>query len=121
MFYVVTALYVLTCFLLLLVVLLQRGKGGDIANAFGGGGTQTAFGARAGARTRSGASAAGPLDTSTTRRALPARTVVLSLAAEAMATRKWRNWQTHQLEGLAGATPWRFESSLPHQPSSSIT
>jgi hypothetical protein len=24
--------------------------------------------------------------------------------------------QTHQLEGLAGATPWRFESSLPHQP-----
>src|SRR5687767_15649562 len=46
MFYVVTALYVLTCFLLLLVVLLQRGKGGDIANAFGGGGTQTAFGAR---------------------------------------------------------------------------
>ena len=23
-------------------------------------------------------------------------------------------WQTHQLEGLAGATPWRFESSLPH-------
>src|SRR6476619_7548027 len=23
--------------------------------------------------------------------------------------------QTHQLEGLAGATPWRFESSLPHQ------
>ena len=22
--------------------------------------------------------------------------------------------QTHQLEGLAGATPWRFESSLPH-------
>src|SRR5262245_49187284 len=30
-------------------------------------------------------------------------------------TRKWRNWQTHQLEGLAVAIPWRFESSLPHQ------
>ncbi len=29
--------------------------------------------------------------------------------------RQWRNWQTHQLEGLAGASPWRFESSLPHQ------
>src|SRR5262245_66301006 len=29
-------------------------------------------------------------------------------------TRQWLNWQTHQLEGLAGATPWRFESSLPH-------
>ena len=23
-------------------------------------------------------------------------------------------WQTHQLEGLAVATPWRFESSRPH-------
>jgi preprotein translocase subunit SecG len=49
MFYFVTAFYVLVCFLLLTVVLLQRGKGGDIAAAFGGGGSQTAFGARAGA------------------------------------------------------------------------
>ncbi len=29
--------------------------------------------------------------------------------------RRWRNWQTRQLEGLVGATPWRFESSSPHQ------
>src|SRR4051812_8350860 len=29
--------------------------------------------------------------------------------------------QTHQLEGLAGATPWRFESSLPHHHSLSLT
>ena len=29
-------------------------------------------------------------------------------------TRKWRNWQTHQLEGLAVAIPWGFESPLPH-------
>ena len=41
--------YVLACGLLLLVVLLQQGKGGDMASAFGGGGSQTAFGARAGA------------------------------------------------------------------------
>ena len=32
-------------------------------------------------------------------------------------TRKWRNWQTHQLEGLAIAISWGFESPLPHQPS----
>ena len=32
--------------------------------------------------------------------------------------RQWRNWQTHQLEGLAVAIPWRFESSLPHQQNS---
>ncbi len=29
-------------------------------------------------------------------------------------SRKWRNWQTHQLEGLAVAIPWEFESPLPH-------
>ena len=44
-----TALYVVTCLLLVAVVLMQQGKGGDIAAAFGGSGSQTAFGARAGA------------------------------------------------------------------------
>ena len=44
-----SGLYVVVCFLLLLVVLLQQGKGGDIAAAFGGSGSQAAFGARAGA------------------------------------------------------------------------
>jgi preprotein translocase subunit SecG len=34
---------------LMLVVLLQQGKGGDIASAFGGGSSQAAFGARSGA------------------------------------------------------------------------
>jgi len=48
-YYLVATLYVLSCFLLLLAVLLQQGKGGDMASAFGGGGSQTAFGARAGA------------------------------------------------------------------------
>jgi len=38
--------YVVICFFLILVVLLQQGKGADIAGAFGGGGSQTAFGAR---------------------------------------------------------------------------
>jgi preprotein translocase subunit SecG len=39
-------LYTFVCFFLILVVLVQQGKGADIAGAFGGGGTQTAFGAR---------------------------------------------------------------------------
>jgi preprotein translocase subunit SecG len=38
--------YVVICFFLILVVLVQQGRGADIAGAFGGGGTQTAFGAR---------------------------------------------------------------------------
>ena len=49
LYYLFAVIYVLSCFLLLLVVLLQQGKGGDMASAFGGGGSQTAFGARAGA------------------------------------------------------------------------
>ncbi len=44
-----TALHVVVCLLLLGAVLMQQGKGGDIAAAFGGSGSQTAFGARAGA------------------------------------------------------------------------
>jgi preprotein translocase subunit SecG len=39
-------IYIFVCFFLVLVVLLQQGKGADIAGAFGGGGSQTAFGAR---------------------------------------------------------------------------
>jgi preprotein translocase subunit SecG len=39
-------LYIIICFFLILVVLLQQGKGADIAGAFGGGSSQTAFGAR---------------------------------------------------------------------------
>src|SRR5690348_12248823 len=45
-YYLVTTLHVLVCIILILVVLLQSGKGADLAGAFGGGGTQTAFGSR---------------------------------------------------------------------------
>jgi preprotein translocase subunit SecG len=49
--------YVLVCFTLLISVLLQQGKGGNMAAAFGGGGGQAAFGARQGATVLSKASA----------------------------------------------------------------
>jgi preprotein translocase subunit SecG len=57
LYYIVLTLYVLVCFVLMLVVLLQQGKGGDIAAAFGGGSSQAAFGARAGATVLSRATA----------------------------------------------------------------
>ena len=41
-----TILHVILCFLLILVVLLQSGKAADLAGAFGGAGSQTAFGPR---------------------------------------------------------------------------
>ena len=41
-----TALHVLVSFFLIVVVLLQSGKAADLAGAFGGMGSQTAFGPR---------------------------------------------------------------------------
>jgi len=49
MYYALIALYVLVCLVLSLVILLQQGRGGDIASAFGGSSSQAAFGARSGA------------------------------------------------------------------------
>jgi preprotein translocase subunit SecG len=41
-----TAFFVLNCLVLIIVVLLQSGKAADLAGAFGGAGSQTAFGPR---------------------------------------------------------------------------
>src|SRR5262245_16124625 len=46
LYYVVLVLHIIACLFLIGVVLLQQGKGQDLASAFGGGGTQTAFGPR---------------------------------------------------------------------------
>lgn len=46
LYYTIIALHILVCIILVLVVLLQSGKGADLAGAFGGGATQTAFGSR---------------------------------------------------------------------------
>src|SRR5262245_51648761 len=45
-FYLVVTLHIVACLFLIGVVLLQQGKSQDLASAFGGGGTQTAFGPR---------------------------------------------------------------------------
>ena len=42
----VTVLHVLVCIFLIVVVLLQRGKGAEVGAMFGGGGGSTMFGAR---------------------------------------------------------------------------
>jgi preprotein translocase subunit SecG len=43
---ILVVLHVIVSIFLILVVLVQQGKGADLAGAFGGGGSQTAFGAR---------------------------------------------------------------------------
>ena len=42
----ITIIHILVCLFLIIVVLLQSGQSGDIAAAFGGMGSQTAFGPR---------------------------------------------------------------------------
>ncbi len=46
MIYLFTVIHVLVCLFLIGVVLLQQGKSADLAGAFGGQGSQTAFGPR---------------------------------------------------------------------------
>jgi preprotein translocase subunit SecG len=46
MYYVVLTVHILVCIFLIIVVLLQSGKAADLAGAFGGMGSQTAFGPR---------------------------------------------------------------------------
>jgi preprotein translocase subunit SecG len=45
-YYAVITVHIISCLLLIAIVLLQQGKGQDLASAFGGGGSQTAFGPR---------------------------------------------------------------------------
>src|SRR5258706_8462171 len=54
----ITAVHVIVCVFLIIVVLLQHGKSADIAGAFGGMGSQTAFGPRGAASALSKATTA---------------------------------------------------------------
>jgi preprotein translocase subunit SecG len=49
LFDVIVVVHVIVCFFLIGVVLLQQGRSADLAGAFGGQGSQTAFGPRAAA------------------------------------------------------------------------
>ena len=135
MYYLLVAAYVLVCLVLSMVILLQQGRGGDIASAFGGSSSQAAFGARSGATllTKATSIAAvlfmlfaltlsilgqrgGADDTGASGTCTGTGEIDGSNPPTRTATRKWRNWQTHQLEGLAVVIPSGFKSPLPHQP-----
>ena len=49
LFYTFVVLHLIVCFFLIGVVLIQQGRSADLAGAFGGQGSQTAFGPRAAA------------------------------------------------------------------------
>jgi preprotein translocase subunit SecG len=49
MIYLVIAIHIIVCVFMIAVILLQQGKSADLAGAFGGQGSQTAFGPRSAA------------------------------------------------------------------------
>ncbi len=171
---VLVTLHVLVCFILIIVIMLQSGNAADLAGAFGGAGSQTAFGPRGAAtflsrattwcaivfmmtsltlsfkrapardqyRLDSGTDFAAGQSSGETEPAAhsdsdsgPASSAGAGTRTRAepgsqersgfcynfvvyLVMRSWRNWQTHQLEGLALARAWWFESTRPHQLSS---
>jgi preprotein translocase subunit SecG len=89
-FYLIIVLHVVACLFLIGVVLLQQGKSQDLASAFGGGGSQTAFGPRGSANVLSKATtilAGAFMVTSLALSVLrPARSSVLDKAGAAAAS-----------------------------------
>src|SRR5256885_11280098 len=59
MIYVLTAVHIIVCVFLIIVVLLQSGKSADLAGAFGGGGSTSTFGPRGAASALSRATTTG--------------------------------------------------------------
>ena len=48
LFYVTMTVFILVCLMLIGLILIQKGRGGGLASAFGGAGGQTAFGSKTG-------------------------------------------------------------------------
>src|ERR1044071_4793786 len=46
--YTFTTLFIIVCLFLVMLILIQKGRGGGLASAFGGAGGSTAFGAKTG-------------------------------------------------------------------------
>jgi preprotein translocase subunit SecG len=92
MLILITLVHISVCMFLIIVVLLQSGKSGDIAAAFGGQGSQTAFGPRG---------AATALSKATTWSAIIF--MVTSITLSVMASR--RSGPRSVLQGIKGSPP----------------
>jgi preprotein translocase subunit SecG len=100
-----TIFHVIVCIFLILVVLLQQGKGADFAGAFGGGGTQATFGARGAGTVLSRATTAAAIIFMITSLAL---TVLISRPGGASVIRegaKQQNQQNQQPPATQQSTP----------------
>jgi preprotein translocase subunit SecG len=105
MVYVLTFIHVIVSVVLILVVLLQTGKRADLAGAFGGGGSQTVFGARG---------AASALSRATTICAIVF--MLTSLALSIMSTRSVRGGATVLEKSGTPAAPTAPAPAAPAAP-----
>ena len=103
MLILITLIHVAVCLFLIIVVLLQSGKSGDIAAAFGGQGSQTAFGPRG---------AATVLSRATTWSAIIF--MVTSITLSVLASRRTAG-PTSVLQGVRGG-PAKSAPASPGQP-----
>jgi preprotein translocase subunit SecG len=101
----ITIVHIIVCLFLIIVVLLQSGQSGDIAAAFGGMGSQTAFGPRG---------AATALSKATTWSAIifMVTSITLSIAASR------HTGPTSVLQGVKGA-PAKSQPAKPATPPAS--
>jgi len=101
---IVVTIHVLVCFFIIIVVLLQSGKSGDISAAFGGQGSQTAFGPRG---------AASALSRATTWSAVAFMITSITLAVYAS---KRTTGSTSVLEGVKSQTQKTQPAPTPTAP-----
>ena len=97
---ILTIFHVIVCIFLILVVLLQQGKGADWAGAFGGGGSQATFGARGAGTILSKATTASAIIFMITSLAL---TILISQPGGSSVIREGAKQQQAPAEGQAPA------------------
>jgi preprotein translocase subunit SecG len=99
MFILITIVHIIVSLFLIFVVLLQSGQSGDIAAAFGGMGSQTAFGPRAAANTLT--------------RATTVAAVIFMLTSFTLAVMSSREGSTVGGSSVLGNTPVQQQAPAP--------
>jgi preprotein translocase subunit SecG len=96
LFYTSLTLYIFICIFLILLVLIQKGRGGGLSSAFGGAGGNTAFGTKTG-------------DVLTW-----ATSVVFAIFVFLAVALNWAS--EYQINHPAGTTPAAITTSVPSTP-----
>src|SRR5689334_7635504 len=105
----ITTIHVIVCLFLVIVVLLQSGKAADLAGAFGGMGSQTAFGPRGSATVLSKA-------TTISAVVFMLTSLSLSILATRNAGQSGTVLERHNTRTSAPATPGKSAAPAPATP-----